>query len=64
MVEVLGITPIDAEKSIVDTAYSLISLGVIKKTRKLKKSQEAPAEAPNAAQGKIGLFFLYNSNSP
>jgi len=49
MVEVLGITPIDAEKSIVDTAYSLINLGVIKKTRKLKKNQDAPADAPNEA---------------
>jgi nucleoside-diphosphate-sugar epimerase len=48
MVEDLKITPIDTEKTIVDTCYSLIDKNIIKPTQKFKKSKTSPAEEANA----------------
>lgn len=39
MIEELKVTPTDAEKSILDTCHSLIERGIIKPTRKYKKSK-------------------------
>ena len=36
MKEVLGITPIDIKTSLIDTAYSMIENGMVKKTDKYK----------------------------
>lgn len=36
MKEVLGITPIDTKTSVLDTAYSMIENGMVKKTDKYK----------------------------
>lgn len=48
MVEELKITPTDIEKTILDTCHSLVEKGIIKSTRKYKKSK-APAEADTTA---------------
>jgi len=43
MTEVLKITPTELEKTIIDSAYSLIDNGILKKSRKYKKGKEAAA---------------------
>lgn len=43
MVEELRIDPIDIDKTILDTCHSLIEKGVIKSTKRYKKSKEQPA---------------------
>lgn len=56
MIEVLKITPTDLEKTVIDTANSMIELGVIKKSKKSKPKSESGAEA----EGRISFFlFLY-----
>lgn len=45
MQEVLKITPTDLEKTVIDTANSMIELGVIKKSKKSKPKSESGAEA-------------------
>lgn len=47
MVEDLKITPTDVEKTIVDTAHSLIEKGIIRPTRKYKKAKQ-PATGEEA----------------
>lgn len=49
MVEDLKITPTDLEKTIIDTCYSLIDRGVIKTTRRYKKSKLPPSK-PNTEE--------------
>lgn len=44
MQEVLKITPTDLEKTVIDTANSMIELGVIKKSKKSKPKSESGAE--------------------
>ena len=45
MTEVLKITPIELEKTVIDTANSMIEQGVIKKSKKsLKKKEDAPQD--------------------
>lgn len=39
MREVLEIEPRDVQQSILDTAYSMIQLGVVKKSKKMKKQE-------------------------
>lgn len=48
MVEELKITPTEVEKTILDTCHSLVEKGIIKETRKYKKSKQ-PAEPEAAA---------------
>lgn len=47
MVEELKITPTDIDQTILDTCYSLIDRGVIKPTRRYKKSKLPPAKQDN-----------------
>lgn len=59
MVEELKITPTDVEKTVLDTCHSLIEKGVVKPTRKYKKTKQPgkadgtadEAHAPEAAVG-------------
>lgn len=55
MVEELKITPTDVEKTLIDTAHSLIDKGIIKPTRKYKKVKQPPtgeeATGTNAQAG-------------
>ena len=55
MQEVLKITPIDLEKTVIDTANSMIEMGVIKRSKKsLKpKKENAPQE-----EGKFLMLFM------
>lgn len=39
MREVLEIEPRDVQQSILDTAYSMIELGIVKKSKKMKKQE-------------------------
>lgn len=48
MVEDLKITPTDVEKTVIDTCYSLIDMGVIRTTHKYKKSKQPAGEEANA----------------
>lgn len=48
MKDVLGITPMDANQSILDTAYSLIEHGVVKKTKKYRGSKKPGEESEEA----------------
>lgn len=50
MVEDLKITPIDIEKTVVDTCHSLIEKGIIKPTRKYKKSKQPDAKVDPAEE--------------
>lgn len=50
MVEDLKITPIDAEKTILDTCHSLIEKGIVKPTRKYKKSKSPAKNETEAAE--------------
>lgn len=51
MVEELKITPTDVEKTILDTCHSLVEKGIIKATRKYKKSKSTTkTEADEGAQ--------------
>ncbi|XP_074604727.1 uncharacterized protein LOC141858020 [Brevipalpus obovatus] len=45
MTEVLGITPTDHSKTIIDTAHSLIDMGIVKKPKKSKKTKESEKQA-------------------
>lgn len=45
MVEELKVTPTDVEKTLVDTCHSLVERGIVKATRKYKKSKQPAAKA-------------------
>ena len=51
MTEVLGISLIELDKTLIDTANSMLEHGVLKKSKKSLKSKEEPA--PPAE----GLYF-------
>lgn len=54
MVEDLKITPTDVEKTILDTCHSLVEKGIIKPTRRYKKSmQSADAKTGDETQGDV-----------
>lgn len=52
MKEVLEIEPRDVQQSILDTAYSMIELGVVKKSKKMKK-QEMSTEGESQVNGEV-----------
>lgn len=60
MVDVLNVTPTDLEKTILDTANSMIEKGIIRKPRKQKKPKEPAAETgAGDAEGRFIISF-YN----
>ncbi|XP_064456631.1 uncharacterized protein LOC135367346 [Ornithodoros turicata] len=52
MKDVLSLEPRDVQQSIVDTAYSMIQLGVVKKSKKMKK-QEMSTESETHPEGEV-----------
>lgn len=52
MREVLEIEPRDVQQSILDTAYSMIELGIVKKSKKMKK-QEMSTEGESQVNGEV-----------
>lgn len=66
MVEVLKITPTDLEKTVIDTANSMIELGVIKRSKKSKSKTDSvaggdaadPAAVVEQVAGDAGQLIL------
>lgn len=48
MREELGITPKELNQTLIDTAYSLIENGFVKKTKKYKQNKGSSADQANA----------------
>lgn len=44
MTDVLGITPTDYSKTIIDSGHSLIEMGIVKKPKKVKKKETEKVE--------------------
>lgn len=53
MTEVLGITPTEYSKTIVDTGHSLVEMGIVKKPKKGKKKESAERKEEKTQESKV-----------
>lgn len=58
MREELGITPKELNQTLIDTAYSLIENGFVKKSKKYKQNKKESADQKNARELQLYNFKI------